>query len=74
MRLSTEQLVDELQKPVYKEEPLDAWLNLHPVKVNYIFYFENGLICTLNENNEFDESWSIIEFLTEFQDQFWIIN
>lgn len=74
MNITTEELIDEIQKPIYKEEPLDVWLNLHPVIVNYIFYFENGLICTLNENNEFDGSWSIIEFLTEFQDQFWIIN
>lgn len=74
MNITTEELIDEIQKPIYKEEPLDVWLNLAPIQVNYIFYFENGLICTLNENNEFDESWSLIEFLTEFQDQFWIIN
>ena len=74
MSITTEQLIDEIKKPIYKEESLDVWLDLYPTQVKYIFYFENGLICTLGDNNEFNESWSLIEFITEFQDKHWIIN
>ena len=74
MSITTEQLIDKIQKPIYKEESLDVWLDLYPAQVNYIFYFENGLICTLDDDNEFNESRSLIEFITEFQDKHWIIN
>lgn len=75
MNITTEQLIDEIQKPIYREEPLDVMLRISKeIVVNYIFYFENGLICTLDEDNEYDEAWTILEFLIEFQDKYWVIN
>ena len=74
MSISTEELLKEIQKPKYKEEPLDVWLDLDPVKVNYIFYFDNQKLYTLGDDNEILESWTLDEFLFKFTLCDWIIN